>query len=665
MKANTSLRYLMSILCAALVVLALSGTSAQADALSAGEARTFSAALKEVQRSNKKRLNHYARQLRDPLARKVVSWYVLFQGGFGTDFDAINAFIQQNPEWPRSQRLLGRAEEALKNNLEPNFVIDWFAGREPVTTLGREKLADALIRNGKVDVGKAMIKDIWINENFAKGHEKSFYRKYRKHLTIGDNRARADRLMWEGRYWPAQRMIYRVDAKYQKLIQARTSLRRMRGNVDYLVTNVPKSLQNDAGLIYERLRWRRKKGLDSSYELLKNLPEGVPHPNRWWSERAILARNLLQKGFVSEAYRVAAQHGLTQEHAAKNAEAEFMSGWIALRYIDEPKTAYAHFKHLYDSVKFPVSLSRGAYWTGRALAAQDKNKEAETWFATAARYPTTYYGQLAYAQITPGQGLKLPPDSSVDDVLSKRFDSHELVRAVRMLAAAGEADRLYSLIIKIASLEATPGWHSLTARLARLSGRPDLAIRVAKNTLQDYGYFVAGGYPTLVPPRMPRRVKADKPEAPLTLAVIRQESEYDAKAISHAGARGLMQLMPATAKSVAKQAGLRYSKVKLTSDADYNVTLGQSYLAGLIKQYDGYLPMAIAAYNAGSHRVRQWTKQNGDPRDPEVDAIDWIEQIPFTETRNYVQRVLENVQVYRLRLADTEVALGLEEDLRK
>jgi soluble lytic murein transglycosylase len=164
---------------------------------------------------------------------------------------------------------------------------------------------------------------------------------------------------------------------------------------------------------------------------------------------------------------------------------------------------------------------------------------------------------------------------------------------------------------------------------------------------------------------MPKRVKADKPEAPLTLAVIRQESEYDAKAISHAGARGLMQLMPATAKSVAKQAGLRYSKVKLTSDPDYNLTLGQSYLAGLIKQYDGYLPMAIAAYNAGPHRIRQWTKQNGDPRDPQVDAIDWIEQIPFTETRNYVQRVLENVQVYRLRLADTEVALGLEEDLRK
>ena len=168
-----------------------------------------------------------------------------------------------------------------------------------------------------------------------------------------------------------------------------------------------------------------------------------------------------------------------------------------------------------------------------------------------------------------------------------------------------------------------------------------------------------------MPPKLPVRVKAETPETSLVLAIVRQESEYDTEAISHAGARGLMQLMPATARNVAKKAGLRYSKVKLTTDPDYNLTLGQSYIAELIDDYGGYLPMAIAAYNAGPHRVRQWIKQNGDPRDADVDAIDWIELIPFKETRNYVQRVLENVQVYRLQLAGTEVALSLEEDLRK
>ncbi len=661
-----SLRTLFAVLM--IGVLWQGGASSQAraaDMLSAAEAREFSAALKQVEKSNKKRLDFHARRLHNPLARKIVSWYVLFQGGFGTDFDAIDAFINQNPDWPRSRRLLARAEEAMDANADPALIIGWFGDREPASTIGREKLADALIRSGDVKRGVAMIKDIWVHGNFVKSHEKAFYRKFRKHLTLGDNRARADRLMWDGRYWPAQRMIYRVDAQYRKLIQARTSLRRMRGNVDYLVAQVPDSLKNDAGLVYERLRWRRKKGLDSAYDLLKDLPPGVPHPHRWWDERSIMARKLLEKGFISEAYRVAAQHGLTVDHPADHAEAEFMSGWIALRFLNEPEQAMKHFQRLYDNVNYPVSLSRGAYWLARAVEKAGDSEKAGKWYAAAAQYPTSYYGQLATAKIKPGKGLRLPPDPTVDADIRKRFDNNELVRAVRMLAAAGEEERLYSLILHIASLEDQPDWHILTARLARLSGRPDLAIRVTKKTLQDHGHFVAGGYPTLVPPKLPRRIKVDTPETSLVLAIVRQESEYDTKAISHAGARGLMQLMPATARSVAKKAGLRYSKVKLTSDPDYNLSLGQSYIAELIDDYAGYLPMAIAAYNAGPHRVRQWMKQNGDPRDPDVDAIDWIELIPFKETRNYVQRVLENVQVYRLQLAGTEVALSLEEDLRK
>ena len=213
----------------------------------------------------------------------------------GTDFEAIDAFIKQNPDWPRSSRLLARAEEALDANADPAFTIGWFGDRQPISTAGREKLADALIRSGDTKRGIAMIKDIWVHEDFAKSHEKSFYKNFRKYLTIGDNRARADRLMWDGRYWPARRMIYRVDAQYRKLIEARTSLRRMRGNVDYMVAQVPDKLKTDAGLIYERLRWRRKKGLDSAYDLLKDLPPGMPQPHRWWDERAIMARNLLEK----------------------------------------------------------------------------------------------------------------------------------------------------------------------------------------------------------------------------------------------------------------------------------------------------------------------------------------------------------------------------------
>lgn len=644
---------------------AIVAVPAHADTLPASQAREFSAALKEAERGNRKRLEYHARRLTDPLARKVLSWYVLFQGGFGTDFEAVDKFTKLNPDWPRQTRLLARAEEALPIDADAAFIIAWFDGREPVTNLGREKLGDALIRAGKKEAGRTLISEAWINGNFSKAHEKAFYRRHKKHLTAADHRARTERLMWHGKYWPSRRMLYRVDTAYRKLIEARISLRHSRGNVDRLIAKVPAKYKNDPGLIYERLRWRRKKDRDNAVDLLTDLPETVPHPDIWWRERAILVRRMLQKGYVSEAYRVASENGLTAKHASEYAAAEWLSGWIALRFLDEPETAHAHFKRMYDGVSFPVSRARGAYWTGRAAEAMGDTDQADTWYATAAQHPTTYYGQLATARITPGAGLRLPPESTIPANIRARFDGHELVRAVRILAGAGEEERLFSFITHIATLDDDPHWHSLTARLARLSGRPDLAIRVAKNTLQSHGHFVAGGYPTLVPPRLPRKISEDRPETPLVLAVVRQESEYDAAAISHAGARGLMQLMPATAKSVAKKAGLRYSKYKLTADPDYNLALGQSYLASLIDDYDGYLPMAVAAYNAGPHRVRQWVRAYGDPRDPDVDAIDWIEMIPFAETRNYVQRVLENVQVYRLRLADTEVALRLEEDLRK
>lgn len=636
-------------------------TPAHADGLSAAEAREFSAALKAVEQGSKKRLDHHAQRLRDPLARKIVSWYVLFQGGFGTKFDPINRFIIENPDWPRRNRLIARAEEAITGS--PDTIIRWFGDRLPVTTIGKTKLGKALIDAGQKLQGVAILRDVWINGNFAKAEEARFYKKHRKYLTREDHRARTERLMWQGKYWPARRMMHKVDAQYRKLIDARTSLRRQRGNVDYLIKHVPEKYKNDPGLIFERMRWRRKKNKDNAVELFNGLPDVLPHADRWWDERNILARQQLRKGHISEAYNIASRHGLTTEHAADHATAEWLSGWIALSFLNEPKVARDHFKKMYDGVSFPVSRARGAYWMGRSYEAQGNIEQATIWYTSAAIHPTAYYGQLAAAKLQPGAGLKLHPEAAIPEDIRQRFNTHELVRAVRMLASAGEEERLRSIILRIASLDEAPGWQALTARLARLSRRPDLAIRVAKNALQNYGHYVAGGYPTLVPPRIPRRVKSKQPETPLVLAVIRQESEFDAKAQSHAGARGLMQLMPATAKSVAKSSGLKYSKYKLTADPDFNLMLGQSYIAGLIEDHNGYLPMAIAAYNAGPHRVRQWIKQHGDPRESDVDAVDWIEMIPFTETRNYVQRVLENVQVYRLRLADTEVALRLEEDL--
>jgi soluble lytic murein transglycosylase len=641
----------------------LTSPPASADVLSASQARELSAAIKEAERGSKKRLHYHARRLNDPLARKVLSWFVLFNGGFGTDFEAIDRFISLNPDWPRRTRLLARAEEALSTDTPAEQIIAWFDNRDPVTLAGREKLGGALIKVGRTAAGRALIREAWIEGNFSKDHEKSFFRRHKSHLTQVDHKARAERLMWDGKYWPTRRMIYRVDTSHRKLIEARLALRHQRGNVDRLIRNVPVKYKNDPGLIFDRLRWRRIKERDNAADLFEDLPEAVPYPDKIWRERAILARRHMQMGYISEAYRITSGHRLDASHRSEFADAEWLSGWIALQFLDEPGVAAEHFKRMYDAVRFPVSRARGAYWVGRAKERLGDSDQSEEWYATAARYPTTYYGQLATAQIVPGKGLLLPPEAPISPEIRATFDNHELVRAVRMLAAAGEEKRLFSFITQIATLHDTPEWSNLTARLARFSGRPDLAIRVAKNTLQSHGHFISGGYPTLVPPRLPQKVSHDRPETALVLSIIRQESEFDTDAISHAGARGLMQLMPATAREVSRRSGLKYSKYNLTANPDYNVSLGQTYIANLLESYDGYLPMAIAAYNAGPHRVKQWVERHGDPRDPDVDAVDWIELIPFKETRNYVQRVLENVQVYRLRLADTEVALGLEEDL--
>ena len=274
----------------------------------------------------------------------------------------------------------------------------------------------------------------------------------------------------------------------------------------------------------------------------------------------------------------------------------------------------------------------------------------------------TYYGQLAMARLKPGNGLKIPtePKPSVDQ--TEAFDRHELVRVVKILARLKQRDHLRPFILALREFDQSPGWQALTAGLAGTSGRPDLAVGVAKKAILNGTKMIEAAYPTMLPAKKPRRAVL---EMPLVLAVIRQESAFDTKAISPAGARGLMQLLPRTARRVAKNLKLRYSRRRLTTDPAYNLTLGQAYLASLIDAFDGSYVLALAGYNAGPTRARQWVRANGDPRDRGVDVIDWIEMIPIGETRNYIQRVLEGVQVYRARLNHTEVALALERDLNR
>jgi len=664
---------MMSVFCGFLTFSALpSGKEAHAappalqgsHQITRSDAGTAKKAFKAYHAKRWKKAARLAAPISNPDIRKLFHWLDLTRDGSKASFAELSAFITENPGWPSQRLIRKRAEEAMGEKMPAREVLDWFGVWEPVSSIGKVRLGEALMAIGKKEKARSTLRDAWINGNFIKHQEKRFYRRHKKLLTRDDHRARLDRLLWDGRYWPARRMLWRVNKDYRLLAIARMWLRQRRGNVDRAINDVPEKYKSNPGLVFERLRWRRRKGRDlSARELLADPQARLVRPKKWLYERVYLARRAVWRGHISEAYALASAHEVVD--GPEFAEAEWLAGWIALRFLNEPKSALKHFMGLFDAVTYPVSRARAAYWAGRANETLGKKKQAAGWYKKAARYPTAFYGQLASLQVRPGQPIRLPAEPLVTPAMSKKLKDSELAFIVRFLYDAGEEKKIKPFILALMKRDQSPEWQRLIARLARRNGRPDLAIHVAKQSARDGWEFTESGYPALIPPPIRRINGASAVEIPFVLATIRQESAFYTSAKSGAGARGLMQLMPYTASRVARKIGLPYSRIRLTKDPDYNLTLGQSYLAELVDDFKGSYVLALSAYNAGPARAKQWIKRNGDPREKDVDAIDWIEKIPFNETRNYVQRVLENLQVYRHRLAETKVALTLEHDLAR
>lgn len=657
-------RYLKAAVLAGLLVFSPWAARAQGNALSPEDIRVAKGVFTAIDAEKWKSALRQAEKITNPLLVKAIKWFDYTRQGNRATFAQIAAFMADNPRWPLQKRLQIRAEEAMTEDMSPNVVLSWFETRRPLTADGGIRLGAALLAKGREEEARAVLRRTWIEENFGKHQEEDFFRRYRKMLSKDAHVRRLDRLLWEGRYWASRRMLWRVKPDYRAVAEARLLLRHNRGDVDRAIARVPDSLKNDPGLVYERLRWRRRKGRDlSARELLKDPIDDLGRPEMWARERSILARRALQMGHISEAYRIAKDHGL--DSGPRFADAEWLAGWIALRFLRDYEIAADHFVTMFDAVRYPLSRSRAAYWMARSQEALLGYRAAKSWYETAARYPTTYYGQLAAARLKPGGRFVLPPEPKPDAAQVTVFEADELVQVVRLLGEVGAIDHIRPFILALAAFEDSPGWRALTAYLSREQGRPDLAIRVTKRNNRAGRGLVRAAYPT---PDFKPLVKGNgKPlvEIPLVLSIIRQESGFFADAHSPAGARGLMQLLPNTAYKTARRFKLRYSRHRLVSDPDFNVTLGQAHLAELLDTFDGSYVLALTAYNAGPSRVRQWLRTNGDPRDKTVDVIDWIELIPFDETRNYVQRVFENLQMYRLRLGKTQVALTLENDLRR
>ena len=620
------------------------------------------------------RARRLIKKVKNPLPHKFLDWLYFTTRGNKATFGQIANFIRANPDWPRQTALRRQAEAAIDDTVETGSRLGWFDQYPPVSGIGKIHLIDALNASGRSAEASELLKKTWIGDNFPYRLEQKIYKRYRKSLTPEDHTARLDRLLWEGRRQPARRMLERVEKGWQRLADARLALRRRSADVDRKVARVPDELKSDIGLVYERARWRRRKRLDDSARelLLDNGQLGMgdldtTFANRVWTERAIQTRKALAKGEVTNAYRLASEHELRE--GPKLAEAEWLAGWVALRHLDDPEPAYKHFMRLHETVRYPISISRAAYWAARAATAMNDEKLANEWYTKATQYPATFYGQLAAQRLTNTAALELPPLQSADNAGLQSVHDHELVKVARMLKAIDQEKRLRPFIMRLFDLDPTTAQAAIVADIAQDLGRTDLAIIVTKRGARAGVLFPDRGYPVIDLPK-PANSKAKgyqpavHPEAALVLALSRQESAFNPKAVSRAGARGLMQLMPGTARATARMIRVTYSRKRLT-DPDYNTALGRAHLGTLLETFDGSYILTLAAYNAGKHRVLKWLKDYGDPRHPDADPIDWIESIPYQETRNYVQRILEGIQVYRHRLAGQPVLIRLEQDLKR
>jgi soluble lytic murein transglycosylase len=599
-----------------------------------------------------------SKKAKDKSIYNFIQWrYLLTTGNQATFYDYI-AFIKNNKDYPRISRIRYLAEQKLSTDkISPKKIINWFGSDEPLSGYGMLVLGESFIQTGNSEKGIALIKRGWITAELSRANMKSLSKKYKKYLDSKDYINRADYLAWENKQWDLKRMLPYLPKDYQLLYTARQILMSKSYGVDQAITNVPSKFKNDSGLNHDRLKWRRKRGrIDSSLEILfsiKNNKDYLVRPDKWWVERAIMTRALIYKNKYETAYKVASEHSL--DKGPEFAEAEWMSGWIALSFLNDPILAVDHFNNFYQNVSYPISVARGAYWLGRSYEKIGDKRQSEDWYREATKYLTTYYGQLAFLKINPNQNFELEEQANVKDEYRKYFYNKELVKITHLLDELNKDKYTKNILRHLANDNIASGSEILAAELATNISRYDFAIQVSKLASYEKRFHNTFNYPII---SVPQYVNGRKiPETAFVLSLIRQESEFDMRANSHVGAQGLMQIMPYTAKLVAKQAKLPYSKSRLTSDPEYNINLGSHYIAGLILQYDGAYPFATAAYNAGPKRVKHWKKINKNPQKKQIDFVDWVELIPFKETRNYVQRVMENYNVYRYILEKKPVKM--------
>lgn len=589
----------------------------------------------------------------------IIEWHRL-RAKMGSAADVVS-FLKRRPDWP-GLAYLRRQNEDTVAALPRAEVLAFYDGRRPQTPEGALSFARAMIAAGRRGEGEAEIVLAWRTMAMGSAIQAEYLRDFSA-LLKPHHSARLDKLLWEEHRVSAKRMLALVPEPQRKLAEARIALQERTPGVDARIAAVPDKLQDAAGLAYDRFVWRdRKRMQDSAIAMMMDRStsaDALGEPGKWLRRRRDFARQLMRDKKYEDAYQLAAYHFATPEDGYGYSDCEWLAGYIALQMLRDPELAAYHFNRFLDSVETPISIGRGGYWLGRAYAAMGEVDKAHEAYAKAADFQTSFYGLLAAEKLGRPFDPALANPPELPDWRNAAFMGSSVTKAGLMLLQAGDlalAERFLTHLTE----GLTPVQARQLGQMAVDLNEPHLAVMIAKRAAQD-GVELQGAYYPLHPVAKHALPMAEE----MTLAIARRESEFDPYVVSHAGARGLMQVMPATAELVAGELGIlaNHKTSLLTADWKYNARLGATYLAGLAGDFRGNVVMMAAGYNAGPHRPKAWMERYGDPRDGEPDIIDWIEHIPFNETRNYVMRVTESLPVYRARLGKTPLPIPFSQEL--
>lgn len=602
--------------------------------------------LRAADQGNWELARQHIAQSRDPVAAKMYYW-LLFQRGEGDDhFIKLVRFIRNNPQWPGMRNLRHIAEDNIPENFPDTHILAYFKDYPAISAKGISRHLQALRSRGYDGIAAEYLNKWWRTSSSSVSDQEFLYRIHKDMITQKSHKERLNMLLYAKGYTNARAIAKILGGGYPRLAEARIALAEEKKGVNGLISQIPAALRGDIGLMFERLRWRRRSDLDeSAVELLSSLPDDILLHNAsdWWRERHILIRRYLERGNYQAAYDLARTH--KQRDGFSYAQAEWMAGWLALRFMNRPLEALHRFEAMHGKVYTPISKARAAYWAGRALKQMGHDTLAHDWFEKAGQFQTVFYGQLAAAELQLVRKIKSVVPPRLTEGQKRRFLRHELVRAAKLFNEAGMRREASRFLRTFTYYNVTPEAYKFAADLSMEMNQYHDTIRIAKDATSKGLFLTAQSYPVIAD-----KLEGIPVEWALIHSLIRQESMFDYEARSPVGARGLMQIMPATAKEVARKLGVRHETAWLTQNVSHNIMLGSDYLRQLLVQFEGSYPLAIAAYNAGPSRVERWLKTYGDPRLGEVNLLDWVELIPIYETRNYVHRVMEGVYVYRLRL---------------